>query len=269
VSAPTLYDGLDKISNRYEAAFIAMWRHVKAEAPDPRRIEFSKEDIVFHGRKLRELGICSAPLEVKNIPDIIYTYRARADLPTEISEDGHFAIIGRGKGLYAFVAIPFPNRFLLPSDMKVVSLENRIPAWVQPYMQNDEQGMLTAVQVNNLVTQHLGLKAAIRLQSHRRVGVPEYGQVEVDELYLGKNEEDQILAIGVEAKDRGANDCLNVSQLFGTGQALRVIFPNVPQRLLGAKPDGSNRTCLCEFTVAAIHPSEIKQVGEWCAYDLT
>ncbi len=203
---PTLYKGLDKVSNRYEAAFIAMWRHANAEAPDPKRIEFSKEDIVFHGRKLRELGLCSAPLDVKNIPDIIYTYRARADLPAEIRAQGHFAIIGRGKGLYAFVAIPFPNRFLLPPNMKVVKLKTQVPEWVRPFMQNDEQGMLTAIQVNNLVTRHLGLRAAFRLQSHLRAGVPKYGQVEVDELYLGKNARDQILAIGVEAKDRGTND---------------------------------------------------------------
>ncbi len=269
MSVPTLYEGLDKVTNRYEAAFIAMWRHAKAEAPDPKRIEFSKEDIVFHGRKLRELGLCSAPLDVKNIPDIIYTYRARADLPTEILAEGHFAVVGRGKGLYALVAIPFPNRFLLPTDMKTVNINNQVPAWVRPYMQNDEQGMLTAIQVNNLVSQHLNLKDAFRLQSHLRAGVPEYGQVEVDELYLGKDEQDQIAAIGVEAKDRGPNDCLNVSQLFGTAQALRNIFPSLTHRLLGAKPDGANRTCISEFTVAANHPSEVKQIGEWCAYQLT
>lgn len=246
-----------------------MWRHARAIAQDPKRIEFLKEDIVFHGRKLREIGLCSAALDVKNIPDIIYTYRARADLPAEILAEGHFAIIGRGKGLYAFVAIPFPNRFLLPSSMRVVKVNNQVPAWVQPYMQNDEQGMLTALQVNNLVARHLSLKEAFRLQSHLRSGVPGYGQVEVDELYLGKTKKDQILVVGVEAKDRGVNDCLNISQLYGSAQVLRRIFPSLPHRLLGAKPDGSNRTCLSEFAVAVSHPSEIKQLGDWCAYELT
>lgn len=129
--------------------------------------------------------------------------------------------------------------------------------------------MLTAIQVNNLVTKHLNLKAAFRLQSHLRAGVPKYGQVEVDELYLGKDEQDQLVAIAVEAKDRGPNDCLNVSQLYGTAQALRNIFSSLPHRLIGAKPDSANRPCLSEFTVAANHPSEVKQVGEWCAYELT
>ena len=54
MSVPILYEGLDKAANRYEAAFIAMWRHAKADSKDPDRIEFSKEDIVFHGMKLRE-----------------------------------------------------------------------------------------------------------------------------------------------------------------------------------------------------------------------
>jgi hypothetical protein len=268
VRVPKLYRGLDRVTNRYEAAFIAMWRHAKADAPDPDRIEFSKEDIAFHGKKLRELGLCTAPLDVKNIPDIIYTFRARADLPAEILATGHWAIIGRGKGLYAFVKIPFPNRFRFPETMTVVPLPNSIPDWVRPFMQNDEQGMLTSAHVHNLVARHLGLASAFRLQSHLRYGVAEYGQVEVDELYIGKDVQDNIVAIAVEAKDRNVDDCLNVSQLFGTAQALRALFPDRPKRLLGAKPDGSNRICLSEFAVATAHPAEVRQLGQWAAYEL-
>lgn len=233
MAVPKLYKGLDKIANRYEAAFIAMWRHARVDAQDPQRIEFSKEDIVFHGKKLREIGLCSAPLDVKNIPDIIYTYRARADLPAEILATGQYAIIERGKGLYAFVSIPFPNRFRIPTTMKVVPVDNQIPEWVRPCMRNDEQGMLTSLQVNSLVARHLGLKSAFRLQSHLRFGVPKYRQVEVDELYLGKNNQDKIVAVAVEAKDRDVDDCLNASQLYGTAQALRTIFPTLPNGYLG------------------------------------
>jgi hypothetical protein len=160
VAVPKLYKGLDKISNRYEAAFIAMWRHAKVDATDPNRIEFSKEDITFHGTKLREYGLCSARLGVKNIADIIYTYRARADLPAEIRATGNYAIIGRGKGLYAFVSIPGPNRFVLPAAMKIVLIDNQVPGWVRPYMQNDEQGMLTSIQSNDLVARHLAVLSA-------------------------------------------------------------------------------------------------------------
>ena len=186
VAVPKLYKGLGKIANRYEALFVALWRHAKVDAQDPGRVEFAKEDFVFHGKKMQEYGLVASPLDIKNIPDIIYTYRARANLPAEILAHGNFAVIGRGKGLYAFVSIPIPNRFVLPGSMKVVPLANQIPQWVRPYMQNDEQGMLTMLQVNNLVAVHLGLQSAFRLQSHLRCGVPSYGQVEVDKLYIGK-----------------------------------------------------------------------------------
>src|SRR5262249_8408718 len=157
--------------------------------------------------------------------------RARADLPPEILAHGHFAIIGRGKGLYAFVSIPSPNRFVLPAKMKVVQVPNKIPAWVRPYLVNDEQGMLTILQSNDLIAHYLGVKSSFRLQSHLRCSVPKYGQVEVDELYVGKSKQGEI-GIGVEAKDATPNDCLNVSQLFGTGQALKEKFPTLPRRLI-------------------------------------
>jgi hypothetical protein len=263
---PELYKGLDRISNSYEAAFIATWREARLVASDPSFIPFSKEQIVHHGNKLVEFGLSNRRLAVKNVPDILYTYRARADLPSEILALGHFAIIGRGKGLYALVSIPFPNRFILPAKMKVIQFPNKIPAWVRPYLVNDEQGMLTMIQSNHLITHYIGLKSSFRLQSHLRFGVPKYGQVEIDELYIGKSKQGEI-GIGVEAKDAAPNDCLNVSQLFGTGQALKELFPNVPKRLIGAKPDGSNRICLAEFSIVD-DPKDLKQTRDWCAYEL-
>ena len=166
-----------------------------------------------------------------------HTFRARADLPGERLEHGHFAIIGRGKGLYAFAKIPTANRIKIPESLRDCKCRNAIPAWVKPYMSKDEQGMLTAVCANNLVARHLGLKGAYRLQSHLRLGVTQYGQVEVDEVYVGESHNGIHIGIAVEAKDQNENDLLNVSQLFGTSQALRQLFPQIEHRLLGVKPD--------------------------------
>src|SRR5438309_230526 len=128
MAAPKLYKGLDRISNDYGAAFVATYREAKAQAKDPSFIPFSKVRLVYHGSKLVHYGISKRKLVVKNFPDALYTFRARAELPAEILADGHFAIIGRGKGLYAFVSIPFPNRFGLPVKMKTVRVQDKIPA---------------------------------------------------------------------------------------------------------------------------------------------
>jgi hypothetical protein len=204
---------------------------------------------------------------VKNFPDALYTFRARADLPAEILKDGNFAIVGRGKGHYAFVKIPMPNRLQFPPRMKAVRIQNQIPDWARKYMGNDEQGMLTRIQANDLIAKYLRLNASFRLQSHLRIGVKGYGQVEIDELYVGRTNAGAV-GIAVEAKNAAPDDRLNVSQLFGTAQAGKAFFPpSMPKHLLGAKPDTSGRICLVEFVVAD-HPADIKQVRDWCAYEL-
>ena len=161
-----LYDGFEELANEYSMAFIATWREALGKSGSADDIPFSKEDIVRHGDYLRQNKISSRALAVKNIPDIIYTYRARADLPAEILATGHFAIVGRGKGKYSFVRLPGPNRIIIPTKMKTEVVATAIPAWARPYMTNDEQGMLTSMATNNLVAKYLNLKVAFRLQSH-------------------------------------------------------------------------------------------------------
>jgi hypothetical protein len=266
-SLPSYYANLVG-SSEYELALLATWRQAKENCGNFDKVPFSKEDVVRHGDALRNRGILQRKLAVKNVPDIIYTYRARAELPGEILEHGNFAIIGRGKGLYAFVKIPRPNRIRLPDDMERSALKDALPKWVKPYMSKDEQGMLTSVSVNNLVLRHLRLKRAFRLQSHLRMSVDEYGQVEVDEVYLGKSQDGTHVGIAVEAKDQRDDDLLNISQLFGANRALRQLFPKIEHHLLGIKPGcGGKGICICEFTTPD-DVSDLCEAGPWIRYDL-
>jgi hypothetical protein len=267
MAIPDLYRELESIGNDYGAAFVATYREAKLQASDPSDIPFSKERLVYHGSQLVRHGISKRELVIKNFPDALYTFRARADLPDEIRKDGDFAIVGRGKGHYAFVKIPMPNRLRFPPKMNTVRIQNVIPDCVRQYMGNDEQGMLTRIQANDLIAKYLGLKASFRLQSHLRIYVKKYGQVEVDELYVGRTDAGYV-GIAVEAKNEAQDDCLNVSQLFGTAQALKAIFPSsMPKHLIGAKPDTSGRICLAEFAVAD-RPADVKLIRDWCAYEL-
>jgi len=264
---PSVYSGFTRGMNRYEMAFLATWREAKAISHNPDYISFAKNQIVKHGEALKAHSLSNGEFSVKNVPDIIYTYRARADLPAEILSEGNFAIIGEGKGMYAFVRIPRPNRIALPAQIEQVDIRNEIPEWVRPYMGNDEQGMLTKVAAADLVAKHLGLRRAFRLQSHMRCGVPSYGQVEVDEFYAGETMNGEHVIIAVEAKDKSPVDLLNISQLFGTSRTLRHQFQHLGKRLIGVKPDLRERICMCEFNVPDT-VAELAPVGNWKAYKI-
>lgn len=265
---PQIYQNLGAVANHYGMALLATWRTAKSSAKNMGMIPFSKEDLVYHGDQIRALGITVRKLAVKNVPDIIYTYRARSDMPAEIQKVGNYAIVGRGKGLYYFAKISRPNRMQLPKTMTIARVPNSLPSWAQQFMSNDEQGMLTSMACNDLVMKHLGLRRAFRLQSHLRCGVPNYGQVEIDEVYVGEDSNGDHVIIGVEAKDRSGNDLLNVAQLYGSSQALQSLYPNQNHKVLGVKPDQNDNICICEFTVPKI-PSGLRPVGQWVAYKLT
>lgn len=262
-----VYRGLGSISSEYEIALIATWRAARAAARSSDDVPFSKEDLVRHGDEIRRRGITERSLAVKNIPDIIYTYRARAELPAEILAFGNYAIVGRGKGLYSFARIARHNRIVLPKGRKLVRVKNAIPEWARPFMTDDEQGMLTAMANNDLVARHLQLKRAFRLQSHLRCAVGGYGQVEIDEIHVGEDGAGRHVVIAIEAKDRSDHDLLNIAQLYGSGRALRHLFPEHDVRLLGAKPVGDRAISLCQFRISE-EPIDVAEIGEWVDYQL-
>jgi len=261
----SVYSGLGSGSNEYEIALVATWRAALASAKRHDEIPFSKEDLVRHGDEIRKRGITSRAVAVKNVPDIIYTYRARADLPAEILAHGNYAIVGRGKGRYAFYKIDRPNRVAPPAERKTVLVSDVIPSWARGFMTDDEQGMLTAIASNGLVARHLSLKRAFRLQSHLRCSVANYGQVEIDELYVGEDASTKHVVVAVEAKDRSDHDLLNISQLFGCAQALFERYPGNQLKLLGVKPVGDGAVAMCEFRVGK-NPNEVREAGEWVEY---
>lgn len=261
-----LYAGLEHF-NRYEMAILATWRDAVSKAPSLDDVPFTKQQIVEHGSEIRRLGLASSD-DVKNAPDVVYTFRARADLPSEILANGHYAIAGRGRGQYAFVRIPRPNRFPHnPPGMRQVRVIENVPHWAAEYLGDDEQCMLSSVNTNQLVRDHLKLRAAYQLQAHRRTTVRGWGQVELDGWYIGEGEGAAHVGIAIEAKDAAEGDRLNVSQLYGAALALRQGFPKLQQRLIGARPTGHRRIVMCEFNVPD-DIRELREVSDWVEYEL-
>lgn len=261
----TFYRGLDGLT-RYEMAILATWREAITKSSSLDDVPFRKADIVEHGTELQRLGLSEEA--VKNAPDIVYTFRARSDLPAEILANGHYAIAGRGKGKYAFVRIPRPNRFPhMPPGVQHKQIIENLPSWIAEYLGDDEQCMLSSVNTNQLVRDHLKLRNAFQLQAHRRATVKGWGQVELDGWYVGEGDGAAHVGIAIEAKDAAEGDRLNVSQLFGAALALRQEFPKLQQRLIGARPMGDRRIMMCEFKVCD-DIRELSEVSDWIEYEL-
>ena len=254
-------------ANRYEEALLAVWRKKKLSIKSFEEINFTKEELVKE-IKLLQKGYQKNDPVVKNVPDIIYTYRARSELPREILKNGNYAIIGKGKGRYSFIKISQQNRIKIPKKIKETKLTQVIPKWILKYMSDDEQGMLTNLNQNEIIKKYLNLQTAFRLQSHLRMGVPNYGQVEIDELYFCEDTNGKHLICAIEAKDKSDHDLFNISQLFGVSKALISKYPDVCKKILCAKPLKKNKLVICEIAVSD-KIKDVRMINEWKAYQIS
>lgn len=141
---------------------------------------FEIEDLV---RAAESLGL-DRP---RNVPDIPYSMRYRGNAPQSIlatePEGESWIIRGRGRGRYTFVLAPrleiTPNEML--SETKI---PDATPGIVSKYALGDEQSLLAKLRYNRLIDVFTGV-TCYPLQSHLRSYVPEMGQVETDDIYVG------------------------------------------------------------------------------------
>ena len=178
--------------NKYDkllaSIFKVKWKASLTEVP------FSKDEVIEAAAKL--------DLRIKNLADVIYTYRSRRPMPGEILKTGNWVIAARGSGLYAFVKIVGETTVTIPDSLKVYPIPYAVPEIVAQNLARDEQGMLTIVRYNRILDVFSGL-ACFHLQSHIRTQIPEHGQVEIDELYVGVDKDGQGFVLPVEAKEEG------------------------------------------------------------------
>ncbi len=169
-------------------------------------IAFSREDMV---RIAKELAI-ELP---KNIGDILYSFRYRIELPIKITssapENYEWIISPAGRSLYKFV-LKKMNR-IEPSDLYAeIKIIDSTPGLINKYAFNDEQGLLAKLRYNRLIDIFTGL-TCYSLQNHLRTTVPNIGQVEIDEIYIGLDKRGAHYIIPIQAK--GGNDKLGIVQI--------------------------------------------------------
>ena len=168
-------------------------------------IKFTRESLV-------EAAIALKLARPKNIGDILYSFRFRQELPSDIlqtaPEDKEWAILLDGIGRYEFKLVR-KTRITPTSGQSVIKIPDATPELVSSLSANDEQALLTKIRYNRLLDIFLGI-AGYSLQNHLRTTVENVGQVEIDELYAGVDGNGTQCIIPVQAK--GGSDQLGVVQ---------------------------------------------------------
>ncbi|MCA3798773.1 MAG: endonuclease, partial [Burkholderia sp.] len=167
--------------------------------------EFAREEIAAAAARK---GV-KAP---KNLGDVIYTYRYRRQLPPSIlatqPEGQYWLILGAGDAKYRFRLSKLC--YIEPTNgLMVRKIPDATPEIIARYALNDEQALLAKVRYNRLIDIFLGI-TAYSLQNHLRTKIPNYGQIEIDELYVGLDSRGAQYIVPVQAK--GGSDKLGVIQ---------------------------------------------------------
>lgn len=182
---------------------------------------FSKEDMERAGASLG--------LDIKNFSDIRYTYDSREDFPR-----GNWAIVGRGKGKYAFVKLEKKNLIRIPEniagEIKTASeISDHTPDLIRPYIGDDEQATLTRLTYSDAIQRVLKLDDLKRLQDHCRT-FTSTGQIELDELCIGERNGEKLI-VPISAK--GGKDNLSYSHIYHIHVFCREKYPELKPLICG------------------------------------
>ena len=224
--------------NRYsqiiEAIFLKYYKKGKKE------ISFSRSEIEVIAAKLK----IALP---KNLGDVLYSFRYRAVLPESITQkapkDFVWIIRPAGRSLYKFVLTKQPH-FLPTKNLAETKIPDATPGIISKYAMNDEQGLLAKVRYNRLIDIFTGL-TCYSLQNHLRTTVPEMGQVETDELYIGLDKRGAHYVIPVQAK--GGTDKLGVVQIEQDFAVCSSKFPHLICKPIATQFMDNGAIALFEF----------------------
>lgn len=195
----------------------------------------------------------------KNLGDVLYTFRYRAALPESITStapDGFEWIIrpaGRSKYKLALVQ----QSIVVPSNMMAeTKIPDATPGIISRYALNDEQAALAKIRYNRLIDIFTGL-TCYSLQNHLRTAIPEMGQVETDEIYIGIDKRGVHYVLPIQAK--GRKDKIGVVQIEQDIRVCESKFPNLICRPVAAQSLSDDVIALFEFEFGE---EEIKIVSE-------
>ncbi len=233
-----------KDGNAYDRLLTALFKqHWKSGAVD---VPFTKDDLI---EKAQSLGV-----KVKNLPDVLYTYRNRRPFPHAILAKGNWVIASRGPGRYAFEKVAGAAIIEVPHKLKRYNIPYAVPEIVARNIANDEQGLLTVVRYNRLLDVFTGV-ACFHLQTHIQTHVPKHGQVQIDDLYVGVDKNGAGYVLPVEAKDSG--ESLGIDKVVALTLFAQHKFPNLVCRPMAVIRQAPDEIACIEFEPAV----ELKSVS--------
>lgn len=163
----------------------------------------------------------------KNLGDILYSFRYRGKMPQSVQstagEGYEWIIRGTGQSRYRFVRIR-PITLVPNEQMGATKVPDATPGVVAMYALGDEQALLARVRYNRLVDIFTGI-TCYSLQNHPRTSVPDIGQVETDELYVGVDTKGRQYVLPVQAK--GGRDELSIVQIEQDTALCESRFPDL------------------------------------------
>lgn len=229
-----------KKTSKYAAIMEAIFTHAYSEGMT--KVPFNREAIIEYASKLN----ISVP---KNIGDVVYSFRYRAELPKAIQSkapDGmEWVIIGTGSANYEFRLTNKAN--ILPNlNMQLIPIPDNTPEIISLYQLSDEQSLLCKVRYNRLIDVFLGI-VSYSMQNHLRTQVSGIGQIEIDELYVGVNKKGQHFIIPVEAKV--GKDMVGMVQLMQDMEFCRQNFPDLICVPLAVHKVDDNTICFFRLTI--------------------
>ncbi len=189
----------------------------------------------------------------KNLGDVIYSFRYRAELPDVVREtqpEGEaWVILPAGRGRYRFELVPEELVNLTPRmALSEIKVPDATPGIVAKYSFNDEQALLVKLRYNRLIDIFTGV-TCYSLQNHLRATVPGMGQVETDEIYVGVDRSGNHYVFPVQAK--GGSDRLGIAQIAQDIALCADKFPTLIRRAIGAQFMEDDLIVLFEFEEGA------------------
>lgn len=215
-------------------------------------ITFEREDIVSFASELN----IQLP---KNLGDLVYSFRYRTALPPSIlakaPTGATWIIRPAGRSRYQFVLVA--DRPLIPNpNLAVTKVPDSTPGIIEKYAFNDEQAVLTRLRYNRFIDIFLGI-TCYSLQNHLRTTVPNMGQVETDEIYVGVDKGGSHYVIPVQAK--GERDMLSRVQIEQDIELCAYRLPSLICRPVGVQSMRDNLIVLFEFEHAS---GDVRVVSE-------
>lgn len=228
-------------TNRYIAIIEQIFdTHYKAGV---REFVFERDEIEKVAKRLK----IKLP---KNLGDIIYSFRYRAELPPVIVQSApkghHWIIRPAGRGRYRF-ALTTQARIVPSASLIAVKILDSTPGIIERYALSDEQALLAKVRYNRMIDIFSGV-TCYSLQNHLRTTAKDLGQVEVDELYVGVDKHGSQYVFPVQAK--GGRDQLSVVQIEQDIAVCAEQFPYLVCRPIAAQFLEENLIALFELVSA-------------------